>query len=167
VAPILTYNCEIWSPHFIKIWMKDNHNSLLSSLEKFPFEKIQSKFCKWILGVNRYTSNIASRAELGVYPLLLYIFKHACEYITHLEKTNNSIIKCAPRSDKGSTYKSLWKCVEQIKRKLLKFHFGDSRISPNIDVNGDKLKSLLRKYYDTIFFDNLFNDKRRAPNQKE
>jgi hypothetical protein len=60
-----------------------------------------------------YTSNIASRAELGVYPLLLYIFKHTCEYITHLEKTNNSrpIIKCALKSDKGSTYNSLFKCV--------------------------------------------------------
>jgi hypothetical protein len=56
VALILMYNCEIWSPHFIKILMKDDQNSLLSSLEKFSFEKIQSKFCKWILGVNRYTS---------------------------------------------------------------------------------------------------------------
>jgi hypothetical protein len=38
-----------------------------------PVEKVHLKFCKLYLGVGRKTSNIASRSELGKYPLIINV----------------------------------------------------------------------------------------------
>ena len=38
-------------------------------LEKDPAELVQNKFIKWLLGVNKYCNNNASRAETGRFPM--------------------------------------------------------------------------------------------------
>ena len=80
INPLLTYNCEIWGPKYLKILVKNEYNSFFCSLDKLPFEQVQTKFCKWILGVNRYTSNSGARAEFGIFPLLIYVFKHSLDF---------------------------------------------------------------------------------------
>jgi hypothetical protein len=53
--------------------------------DKLPIEKVhQKKFCKIYLAISRKASNIASRAELGKLPLIIYVFKRVFKYITHL-----------------------------------------------------------------------------------
>ena len=49
-------------------------------------EKIHSRFCKFILGVGKYTSNIASKAELGRYPLIIFALLQSVKYWLHLNK---------------------------------------------------------------------------------
>ena len=49
ISPILTYGSEIWICHFN---IKD------SVLDKSPFEKLHNKFCKYLLGVHRRSSNL-------------------------------------------------------------------------------------------------------------
>ena len=72
MKPILLYGSELWSVFNINMCRNGIHPSDFS-LEKhyddFLPEKIHSRFCKFILGVGKYTSNIASKAELGRYPL--------------------------------------------------------------------------------------------------
>ena len=83
IMPILRYCSEIWTPYFIK---NLNNTNLLSLAEKLPMEKIHLKFCKFILGVNRKTTNIAVRAELGRRPILLDLITHSTTYCLYITK---------------------------------------------------------------------------------
>ena len=63
VVPILCYGCEVWG--------FDNVNDI---------EKIQIRFYKNILGLNRNTSNISVFGELGRYPLNIIIKERILKY---------------------------------------------------------------------------------------
>ena len=76
ILPILTYNNEVWSAYL-------KHD--LNKLDQFNFEKVQLKFCKYYLGVNRKAVNYACRAELGHLPLKLVIEKRILSYLLHLQ----------------------------------------------------------------------------------
>jgi len=85
ILSILSYNSEIWgmySKQDFKIW--DNS----------PIEKIHLKFCKRYLEVNNKASNVACRAELGRYPILIAINQKIMKYFVYLNnKENDSIVK--------------------------------------------------------------------------
>ena len=57
ISPILLYGSEIW--------VVDCNDQI----EKDPSELVQIKFLKWLLGVNKYCSNNACRAETGRFPM--------------------------------------------------------------------------------------------------
>ncbi len=83
VSPILLYNSEVWEADVNKGFTKWDNT---------PTEKTHLKFCKLYLGVNRNASNIASRGELGKFPLLIPIFKRPFTYINHIIKLTDSNI---------------------------------------------------------------------------
>ena len=58
-SPILFYTSEVWGI---------NCNG---KLEKDPVELVQNKFLKWLLGVNKYSNNNASRTETGRFPMTI------------------------------------------------------------------------------------------------
>ena len=57
ISPILLYGSEIWGV------------DCNDQIEKDPAELVQIKFLKWLLGVNKYCSNNACRAETGKLPI--------------------------------------------------------------------------------------------------
>ena len=57
ISPILLYGREIWCV------------DCNDQIEKDPAELVQIKFLKWLLGVNKYCSNNAYRAEIGKFPI--------------------------------------------------------------------------------------------------
>ena len=59
ISPILLYGSEIWGV------------DCNDQIEKDSAELVQIKFLKWLLGVNKYHSNIACRAETGRFPMKL------------------------------------------------------------------------------------------------
>ena len=61
INPILLYGLDIWMPLDFNKW---DHTEI---------ESVHLQFCKHILGVNRSTSNILVRGELGRYPLKVTI----------------------------------------------------------------------------------------------
>jgi hypothetical protein len=67
ISPILLYNSEVWGAY------KKND---LNKWDNSETEKINLRFCKLYLGVNRKASNMACRSELGKYPLLITIKKN-------------------------------------------------------------------------------------------
>lgn len=80
IKPIALYGSEIWGPLYgldYKQW------------DKSPTEVLHLQICKSVLGVHRTSSNLASRAELGRYPLLLDINKRASKFWFHLSKSNS------------------------------------------------------------------------------
>ena len=80
VKPILTYNSEIW----IFDWFKNIKNVNLSNIDKLPFEKLNHKFCKHILGIHKKASNLAARLELGQQPIIYFILKQTVKYYKRL-----------------------------------------------------------------------------------
>ena len=65
VRPILTYNCEIWNMDVYKPYFnatervkKNNFNvDKMQFIEKTPYDKIHNKYCKFILGIKKCSSN--------------------------------------------------------------------------------------------------------------
>ena len=55
IRPILTYGSEVW---IIDYSVKDK------ILDNLPFE-LHNRFCKYLLGVHKKSSNFASRLEFG------------------------------------------------------------------------------------------------------
>ena len=85
ISPILTYNSEVWAT-FVKSDFKSCDNS--------PIEKAHLQFCKRYLEVHNKASNMASRAELGKYPIIIDINKKILNYLSYLQdKDDNSIVK--------------------------------------------------------------------------
>ena len=73
VTPILNYGCEAWAPFAFKN-LKDSN--FLHLCNNSIIESINIKFCKYLLGVHRKSSNLAVLGELGRFPLILNSFSH-------------------------------------------------------------------------------------------
>ena len=87
VKPIFLYCTEIWSPYslnFVKVPLKSNSFNLEESYEDFLSERIHTKFCKFLLGVNRYSSNLACKSEVGRYPLAISASLLSLKYWLHI-----------------------------------------------------------------------------------
>ena len=77
VAPIYRYGWKVWAPFKLKSLTPDN---LLVLCEKCPIEKINNKFCKYLLGLHKYSSNLTSKGELGSHGLLLDCISHSIKF---------------------------------------------------------------------------------------
>ena len=85
ISPILTYNSEIWG-----VYTKPDFKSWDSS----QIEKAHLQYCKRYLEVSSKASNVACRAELGKFPLIIAINQKIINYTLYLHnKENDSIVK--------------------------------------------------------------------------
>ena len=90
------YNSELWYMDFYeKIYKsrkraqdKKIEHDLISSIDTSFIEKINLKFCKYVLGISKKSVNISARAELGQYPLDLLIKIQSVKYMTRLLTMN-------------------------------------------------------------------------------
>ena len=71
ILPISTYNSEVWGP-FVK--------SDFKSWDSSAIEKTYLQLCKRYSEVHNKTFNIACRAELGKFPLIIDINKKILNY---------------------------------------------------------------------------------------
>ena len=56
------------------------------------FEKIHTKFCKFILGVRTKYSNMGVRGDLGSFPILFYVLYNMVKYWCHIVKSDGNNI---------------------------------------------------------------------------
>ena len=85
ISPILIYNSEIWG-----VYTKPDFKSWDSS----QIEKAHLQYCKRYLEVSSRASNVACRAELGKFPLIIAINQKIINYTLYLQnKENDSIVK--------------------------------------------------------------------------
>jgi hypothetical protein len=82
IRPILTYNSEIWfmddyfSISRAAISRSEQSGSVCDTLSlenKFCYEKIHNKFCKYILGLKKTACNISTKSELGRFSITDFI----------------------------------------------------------------------------------------------
>ena len=71
VEPVLLYGCEVWGYENVDI-----------------LEKVQTKFCKFIFGVSKYSRNMPVYGELGRYPLSIKIKQRMVRYWTIILKSS-------------------------------------------------------------------------------
>ena len=75
IKPIIIYGSEVWGQQFYTHFQNN-----LKIIESIEFKKLQSKICKQLLGVGKFTSKLAARAELGRIPLCFEIMKCILKY---------------------------------------------------------------------------------------
>ena len=118
IRPILTYGAEIWI---------GDYNIKEKTLDTLPFEKIHNRFCKYLLGVHKKASNLASRIELGREPILNFICSQAFKYYSRLSQLpEDRLLKEVFELDKNlfqNGYKSWYSCIHNF---MLKFSVSES-----------------------------------------
>jgi hypothetical protein len=84
-TPILLYNSEVWGAY---------EKNDMNKWDNSQIENVQLRFCKLYLGTNRKASNIACRAELGKFPLLISIKRNIINYTKHIHNLpDQSLVK--------------------------------------------------------------------------
>ena len=76
ISPILLYGSEVWAPFM-------NHNGI--NWDTTQIEKTHTQFLKRLLGVNRSTTNVLVRSELGRHALQEKIVTRNINYIKYVE----------------------------------------------------------------------------------
>ena len=99
VKPVLMYNSEIWymdfhekiSNAFNRAQNNDLNNfDMLSFIDKSPTEKINLRFCKYVLGLSKQSVNIAARAELAQYPVDVFIKVQSLKCLARISSDGNN-----------------------------------------------------------------------------
>lgn len=89
IKPILLYGCEIWGT-FNTFSAKFRHGMQNLSFDqiycKQKAELLHQKFCKYILGVHKKSTNFAVLSELGRFPLHFNVIKAMIRYYDRLKK---------------------------------------------------------------------------------
>jgi hypothetical protein len=84
-TPILLYNSEVWGAY---------EKNDMNKWDNSQIENVQLRFCKLYLGTNRKASNIACRAELGKFQLLISIKRNIINYTKHIHNLpDQSLVK--------------------------------------------------------------------------
>jgi hypothetical protein len=68
----------------------------LSLEDKFCYEKIHNKYCKYNLGLKKIACNISAKSELGRFPITDYIKTQAILYFSRLQNRSNK-----PSTERG------------------------------------------------------------------
>ena len=151
IVPILRYCSEVWGPAYIN---KLNSSNLISLSEKCPIEKLQNKFCRFVLGVNKYSTNAGVKAEFGRRPLLINFIGHSIKYWFYLcEKNISTIVRNSYLDAYMSSTKNNW--AVQIKTLLCKYsleHVWQDQGSKYKTKIINNLKSKLHAQHDTEWY---------------
>ena len=78
IKPIALYSCEVWG-------LNEKIPNDINKLHASYCELFHTKCCKNFLGVSKMTTNIATLAELGRYPLYIDIHKKMIKYFLRFE----------------------------------------------------------------------------------
>ena len=167
VLPVLTYGSSIWGVFNINTTRYKRNKNPNYLYEEYIGEKIHTKLCKILLGVNQKTSNIACRAELGRYPLMTQILTNTISYRARLEKINDlELVKDSYKDDiMLHTYGlSTWySCTEEILKTL---NFNTNILNLTSKKVRKTVQNKLNTCYNIYHRDTINNDTRKDPNEK-
>ena len=99
VKPIALYNCDVWIG-YKSCYQKKSIEEMFEITFKGQneFDKIFTRFSKFVLGVHSKASNFAVLSELGQYPLVLLALVSCINFWLHIVQSNdNSIVNKAYR----------------------------------------------------------------------
>jgi len=137
VVPVLLYGCEIWG--------YENTDIL---------ESLHLKFCKYVLGVNRSTTNNMVYGELGRYPLKISIEVRMINFWARLlqlsdkQKLCQTMYMMLPKEQNAQSNKFKWlQYVRNILNKCGLSYIWNDQWTPGIKWLTDKVKQILMDQY--------------------
>ena len=148
VKPILLYGSEIWGIYNPASSKFRNGISLDKIFKDIEPEKLHIKFAKFILGVNRKSTNFAVMSELGRFPFYLDIIKNVLKYWHRLENVDqNSLLfdalECS--KDTNSASNSWYNTVKHIS-DFLDIPLSSSAVMKQSAFKSNLSKILKEKY---------------------
>ena len=148
IRPITTYGSEIWIADF---------NVNLSNFDTIPAEKLQHKFCKLVLGINKRASNLASRCETGRNPILLFVLSLMFNFYERCKQSApDRLLHSAFCVDQGlysDGSKSWYNTLSKIFKKM------DLTENETKSLNSDIFNRRLLKYFTNQTKDKLDSNK--------
>ena len=76
----------MWAQELLLYESKD-----INKLDRLPFEQIQNKQCKYILGLRKHTRNVAARAELRRVPLYINVITLSIKFWIQILKSPDKL----------------------------------------------------------------------------
>ena len=154
IRPIALYNSEnmIHLTHRQIKAIEENKTTLLTCLTTSEINTLHQKFLKYILGVKRNCSNVATLGELGEFPLQMYGFISLLSFWhrttlmrddTLVKKTLNLVTNDGPDS-------SEWLATVKFLLKLL--HLEEYFLNPTV-ISTDKFTTHCLNKIKNIFVD--------------
>ena len=108
VTPVATYGSPFWLPYILSQKSYKTADNLLGSWENMDAEKLNQKFCRMVLSVNKKTSRLAVLGEIARYPLLIPMLAQCVSYKLSLiqRKSQSSLLghvmtEMSEMSDRG------------------------------------------------------------------
>lgn len=164
VKSVLLYGAEIWGS-FCPTKLKNQH-TFYKLCNDISIEKMNIKACKYILGVNRYSTNAAVMSELGRFPLFFSIIISMIKYWYRLENSNDQLLRNAYDMNK-SMYRKGKNCWTSCIYKILEFlDIKEEYILKKKNKIKPIILSKITLIYKNIWRHELFNDQRKNPLQK-
>ena len=143
---ILLYGCEVWAPFDKRLQSPGSLDNLLTGTPR-QWESLHTKFCKQALGVHKRACVIASRAELGRYPLIINMAKTILDYwkrSTNPDADDRPLLRNAMMAQRHLNTIDHSPYIKTIKAISL-YATGDDNVT---DLNVEKIIDALRdKYY--------------------
>ena len=135
---ILNYASEIWG--------------LTSAVR---IDRVQRKFCKWMLNVKQSTNNLAVCIELGIYPLIIERKMRIVKYWLKLisNECNNIILNMVYRIMLDDASKCALNWLYKVKNLLESAGFAEIWMFPD-SVIGNKCIPILRQRFMDIYIAN-------------
>ena len=148
ICPILLYGCENWGT--LSAYKINNNNlSLFETFKDWDFEKLNVKFCKYLLGVNKKSTNIAVLSELGRYPIYLKLITQVLSYWHMLENEPSNLLKSAYEEYKSlyrSGYTDTWYSTVKFFCKTLNIDMNLSKTFGRNKFKNELKKTLKHKF---------------------
>ena len=119
VFPIISYAGVVWGPLLTD---KITHGNFMNVCDKAPIERLNIRFCKYLLGVHKFASNAAVKGELGRYPLLIKILQLSAKFHSRIETLDDdSLVKLSYQDtvSHSESNKNIYWCQKMTKLKTL------------------------------------------------
>ena len=93
IKPILCYCSALWIAFDFNKRNFKQPDEIVKFLDNLDIEKVHVKFCKFTLGVNKKTVNLAVKRELGRLPIDISCLLQALKYWHHLQSSDNTLLQ--------------------------------------------------------------------------
>ena len=152
VKPILLYGSEIWGALNPSSPRLRNNVSMDKIYKDIEPDKLNTKFCKLVLGVNRKSSNFAVFAELGRHPFYLDIVKNVLLFWHRVENMPSDTL----------LYNAL-KCSKDVDKKACSWYSSIKQLCSILDIKLEsssqskfKFKNILKKTINKLFLNEWY-----------
>ena len=108
-------------------------SSIEDKYDTQKFDKFQLRFLKQLLGVSKYSTNVAVRGELGSFPVSIYILIQSVKFWLHLLQLPKNSLAYESLSEATSNNTNGVLCIQKILSRFGFLHVWDNKATFAVD----------------------------------